>query len=417
MNRRRSQGMKVFILFLFCLSLAESKKYTNYHLLKVVPQTDTGLAQLKSLDKNNPQEVDFWIAPSKVNQSAECLMSPTLYHEIENGAKNKGIEVTVLSDNIEKTIEKEKPNSVLYSEKAVTNTYAPIEKIVELIKGYAEQYSHVSLKHYGKSYEHRNLYAIKFSVGPGRQTIIVEAGMHSREWIAIASTLKVIESFATRRNVNREVTELLESYDWLFVPVTNPDGYHMTHTEDRMWRKNMRPHTRRCTGTDLNRNFDALWGGEGASADPCHPTFRGANVFSEPESRHLSKLVRSTRDKIAFFSVHAYSQLILTPYGCQRKKPADSNHLTYIAKQAKNAIYRETGKNFTVGTPPDILYPATGGAYDWAKMKMKVKYAYAFELRPDPSSSLGFIMPESEIEPSYRELFVALKAFAENFEK
>ncbi|XP_029653617.2 zinc carboxypeptidase, partial [Octopus sinensis] len=314
-------------------------------------------------------------------------------------------------------IAEEKPKSVLYSEKAVTSTYAPIDRIVDLIKSYAQLYSHVGLIHYGKSYENRDLYAIKFSVGPGKDTIIVEAGMHSREWIAIASTLKVIESFATKRNVDKEVTDLLEKYDWLFVPVTNPDGYHMTHTMDRMWRKNTRPQAGGCNGTDLNRNFDALWGGEGASPNPCHPTYRGSGVFSEPESRYLSRLVRSTRNKIAFFSVHAYSQLILTPFGCQRKKPRDSSHLTHVAELAKQAIYYETGKQFVVGTPPDILYPATGGAYDWAKMKMNVKYAYAFELRPDPHSMRGFIMPESEIQPSYRELFVALKAFAKNFVK
>uniref|UniRef100_R4G7D1 Carb-Abd-1 n=1 Tax=Abdopus aculeatus TaxID=515833 RepID=R4G7D1_ABDAC len=409
--------MKVLILLLFCLSLAESKNYTNYRLLKVLPHTENELSNLKIFEKDNPEEIDFWISPTKVNKSAECLVSPAFFHKIEKSLKDAGIELTVLSENIESNIEKEKPKSVLYSERAVTNTYAPVEKIVELIMGYADKYSHASLKHYGKSHENRDLYAIKFSVGPGRKTIIVEAGMHSREWIAIASTLKVIESFATKRDIDWEVTDLLDRYDWVFVPVANPDGYHMTHTTDRMWRKNTKRHSNGCLGTDLNRNFDALWGGEGASPNPCHPTYRGTSVFSESESRYLSRLVRSTRNKIAFFSVHAYSQLILTPYGCTRQKPKDSDHLTYVAEQARNAIYRETGREFIVGTPPDILYPATGGAYDWAKMKMNIKYAYAFELRPDPYSSKGFIMPVSEIQPSYRELFVALKAFAENFEQ
>ena len=58
---------------------------------------------------------------------------------------------------------------------------------------------------------------------------------------------------------------------------------------------------------------------------------------------------------------------------------------------------------------------ATGGAYDWAKLKMNIKYAYAFELRPSQNGRNGFIIPKRNIKPSSLELFAALKTFAKGF--
>ena len=40
-----------------------------------------------------------------------------------------------------------------------------------------------------------------------------------------------------------------------------------------------------CKGVDLNRNYEANWGGPGASGNACSDTFRGPSVFSESESQ------------------------------------------------------------------------------------------------------------------------------------
>ena len=71
--------------------------------------------------------------------------------------------------------------------------------------------------------------------------------------------------------------------DFTFVvqPIINPDGYEYTWTNDRMWRKNRAeiPDSR-CKGVDLNRNYDANWGGAGSTPTKCSETYRGESAFS-----------------------------------------------------------------------------------------------------------------------------------------
>lgn len=54
----------------------------------------------------------------------------------------------------------------------------------------------------------------------------------------------------------------------------------------------------------------------GASNVPCSDTFAGPEPFSEEETRTLSAYFTSVQPKIStYLSFHAYSQLLLLPYG------------------------------------------------------------------------------------------------------
>jgi len=55
---------------------------------------------------------------------------------------------------------------------------------------------------------------------------------------------------------------------------------------------------------------------------------------------------------------------------------------------------------------------SSGGAYDWAKAEAGIKYSYTYELRPDGNSWNGFVVSESEIEPSGEEIWASLAAVA-----
>lgn len=52
----------------------------------------------------------------------------------------------------------------------------------------------------------------------------------------------------------------------------------------------------------------------------------------------------------------------------------------------------------------------TGGANDWAKGAAGIKYAYTVELRDD--GTYGFLLPASQIVPTGKETFAAIKAIA-----
>lgn len=59
-------------------------------------------------------------------------------------------------------------------------------------------------------------------------------GIHAREWISPAVVMYMVREL-TERLEGQE--ELLDNLDWYILPVTNPDGYAYTQTDDRMWRK------------------------------------------------------------------------------------------------------------------------------------------------------------------------------------
>ena len=64
------------------------------------------------------------------------------------------------------------------------------------------------------------------------------------------------------------------------------------------------------------------------------------------------------------------------------------------------------------------LDAASGGAYDWTKITAGVKYTYAPELRPSSGRGFeGFIIDESNIVPSGREILAMLKAMVSEIER
>lgn len=133
----------------------------------------------------------------------------------------------------------------------------------------------------GYTHENRSLVVAKIGLMPfrkHRRSVWLDGGIHSREWISTATILhimaRIINGTLAR---DADVRQLIDKYDFYFMPVMNPDGYvythddvkniHNTQEQQRMWRKNRRPHSE-CPGVDLNRNFPFAWDNRGASKFP-----------------------------------------------------------------------------------------------------------------------------------------------------
>lgn len=104
----------------------------------------------------------------------------------------------------------------------------------ELASSYSK---YVSVETVGQSYEGRTMKVIRITNGdgnPNKKVIFVDAGIHAREWIAPAGALYIINQLVENRAAN---ADLLKNFDWVVLPVVNPDGYEYTHTSSRMWRK------------------------------------------------------------------------------------------------------------------------------------------------------------------------------------
>ena len=95
----------------------------------------------------------------------------------------------------------------------------------------------MSLASIGKSYEGNPIYVVKISSGPGinKPAILMDAGIHAREWIAPSTALYAIHQLVT----NKTNSHLYQDVDWYIIPNLNPDGYEFTHTKVRIQNHHM----------------------------------------------------------------------------------------------------------------------------------------------------------------------------------
>ena len=102
---------------------------------------------------------------------------------------------------------------------------------------------------------------------------------------------------------------LLKHFDFFIVPITNPDGYLHAWTSDRMWRKNRSspPSGSDCYGIDLNRNYDVVGFGIGASSYPCSDNYMGEGAATQPEVIAASNVVLRVKPQVSI-SLHSYGK-------------------------------------------------------------------------------------------------------------
>lgn len=272
----------------------------------------------------------------------------------------------------------------------------------------------------GKSYEGRDLKVLIIGPNPEKKVVWIDGGHHAREWISPSTAMLIAATLSTSKaacdsgspDCDEEMNKLLNTFEFRIFPVVNPDGYYFAHTNDRMWRKTrsdsgVTPWSLFCKGTDPNRNYDAKWGGEGSSGNPCAQTYAGRKAHSEPEIVSLTDHVSSIRSRILLFvSLHSYSQIMLLPYGHSQDIPEEYPEIEKLANIGAEA-FRSRGTEYKVGSAARILYPASGTASDWA-FGQGIKYSYTFEL-PDTGDQ-GFLLPAEKIKPVGEETWLALRS-------
>eukprot|EP01052_Picozoa_sp_SAG31_P010325 SAG31_NODE_563_length_14061_cov_15.714224_7_plen_593_part_00 len=296
----------------------------------------------------------------------------------------------------------------------------------------------------GKTWENRDIPMITVGA-PGSEMIYIQGTMHAREWIAATTALWIAKELLTSNDPN--VIALVRQYQWVIVPVANPDGYEFSRTlGNRLWRKNRNPNYDKagnpaagdCVGVDMNRNWGESWhlgdpklqeiaGADGrqGSDDKCTYVYRGKGPFSEKETAAIQSLFADYKKEgykpVAAVDLHSYSQTIMYPYGFTKERPANFGDLKKCADRMKKVIDVEnqaaTGtsevvtKNLIsqgalpVDSPRDMapayhpslgptsyrafrsvdLYPAFGEFSDWAHADGTDKgFSYCIELPDGP---------------------------------
>ncbi|XP_067947675.1 carboxypeptidase A2-like [Watersipora subatra] len=404
--------------------IIQADKLEWHRLLRVVPTTTRQVDTLSKLESDF-QEIDFWTEPH-IGRPCDLNIPSGLVGYVTRLFTRFGMVPETIHKDLQKLINRNKATPRerrLFSQAGnfnnIVGLFARHNEIEEWLYQVANAFpSLAKVESIGNTYEGRQQTLIKIgaadSKGDQKPIIWIDSGIHAREWLTVGTTVWIINKMLTTYNTDPEVKDLMDHYDWYFLPVANPDGYEYTHTSDRLWRKTRTPNSwSSCRGTDPNRNWDYQWGVSGTSSSPCSSTYGGSAAFSEPCTQNMRDAILSIAPRVKLYmGVHSYSQMWLTPWAWGGNKPSDYSDLLNIANRGNAALRAVHGTRFVVGTPPDILYSASGGAYDWAKGVAGIKYSYTYELRPDGNSYNGFVVPESEIEPSGEEVWASLAQVA-----
>lgn len=395
--------------------------YEGYELLSVFVGTTENVRVLSRLAQEHPK-LDFWRYPA-AGVNSTVLVPPQLLQEFKDEVKGQGMTLVVLSDDLQRTVDagsKRPPRAVARARAHTSDqiidhyNYHTYAKILEFLDKLAVKYSRyvtVSRLNYF-THEGRSVAVIKLSSRyntTDKPVIIVEAGIHAREWISPAATLWSVEKM-----LETDRWEMTRWFDWYVVPVTNPDGYEYTHSTERLWRKNKRYIRHNCTGVDLNRNFGIMFGTTGVDHNCDSLIYPGESAFSEPETANIRDLFHSLYHRVvAYVSIHSYSQMVLVPWGYTEYVSRPTNHLELdrVTKLITQAMSTRHGQQYTHGTLYQLINAVSGNSADWALTTKPGIIALCLELRPHSSvwDNTGFILAADQIVPTGEELYAGFQ--------
>ncbi|MEU0173455.1 M14 family metallopeptidase [Streptomyces massasporeus] len=260
----------------------------------------------------------------------------------------------------------------------------------------------------GKSYQGRNIVAIKISDNVGTDEsepeVLFTHHQHAREHLTVEMALYLLRELTSGYGSDSRVTGMVNNREIWIVPDINPDGgeYDIATGSYRSWRKNRQPNSGSSyVGTDLNRNWNYRWGCcGGSSGSTSSETYRGPAAESAPEVKVVSDFVRSrvvggTQQIKAGVDFHTYSELVLWPFGYTYSDTATG--MTADDNAAFKAVGRKmaASNGYTAEQSSD-LYITDGSIDDYLWGTHKI-FAYTFEMYPR-SGGGGFYPPDEVIE-------------------
>jgi carboxypeptidase T len=274
----------------------------------------------------------------------------------------------------------------------------------------------VELREVGRSVEQRPIWGLRIGERRGSTRKLLFTGCHhAREWISVEVPYLLAEHLIQHAN-EQPVADWLGRGEIWVVPMMNPDGHEFSRTEFRLWRKNRRQNFDGSFGVDPNRNYGYMWGTLNVSTSshvPSDTTYVGPRAFSEPETRAIRDLIG--RELVSgVLTYHSYSQLILYPWGYTDSAivdPEDRDEITRLAERMQALIGDVHGQTY-IAQQSSQLYPTAGDTTDWTYGAYDLP-SLTIELRPRTAEEGGFILPASEIVPTWEEQRPAAMQFIE----
>ena len=266
------------------------------------------------------------------------------------------------------------------------------------------------LREIGRSVEGRPIWALRIGErrdehGDSPDKVLFMGCHHAREWIAVEVPFLLARDLVEGADDPRIAQWLAAGEIWV-APMVNPDGHEHCRAHERLWRKNRRPNPDGSVGVDPNRNYGYMWGTLNvptSSHVPSDETYVGPRAFSEPETRAVRDLVACVKFR-GVVTYHSYSQLILYPWGYTGRpvaNRADREGMIGLADRMRDLMGGVHGVVYTA-QQSSALYPTAGDTTDWTYGEYAIP-SFTIELRPKSHRDGGFILPPSQIQPTWEE--------------
>merc|ERR1712212_1200530 len=188
---RRVVTMKLFLASLAIMATITmaSKSYEGYQVLRTSPLTGGAAALLRELQLTT-NTVDFWREPVE-GRTTDINTPPHLLDSVKEMLASKGVEVSIMIEDVEKLIQDTKPSNI--STKSEGKRYAMNwddyqrhDVLNEFIESIADANDFASIIPIGQSYEGRDMKVLAITkAGPGAPSVFLESGIHAREWISL----------------------------------------------------------------------------------------------------------------------------------------------------------------------------------------------------------------------------------------
>lgn len=389
-------------------------RYEGHKLVRV--QIDS-LRDVRLMDSISD---DMWSHSIRNNQ-AEYHVTPAQFALLQAS----GLTFEVLIDNIQTTVDNDNARiraAMLQGQGPDGPTFYDefrdeaqmMAKLGELVNAHPDL---AEMTTFGQTIEGRDMHVvtIKREQVPGsrcKPVVFINGVQHAREWISPMCVIYYIDQLLTNATTDPRIDALLDNADFVFVPISNPDGYNYTWTTERFWRKNRRNNGNGSFGIDLNRNWAFQWGlslphSSAGNANTSSNVYWGTGPSSEPETTALSNLMAQYPNMRASIDVHSYGQLLLYPWAYSPAPSPDDQTFVSLAQAMRTAILGVHNLQYTPGPWYSALYPSSGTSQDWSYAE-RGAWAFTFELR-GPS----FAPPPTAILPCAEETFQAVLGYAE----